>query len=134
MIPVTLKTRRYPVILTRTPPTIGPINVPATEPVVSNDKTEPDFSLGAELAIKAIELDTNPEKAPSNILKIRSCQAAVTKAIREIEMAIPREALKSINFRPFWSANLPHRGETMAKTIKVDEKTRPDQIFNSVFE
>ena len=55
MIPVTLKTRRYPVILTRTPPTIGPINVPATEPVESNDKTEPHISLTDELDIKANE-------------------------------------------------------------------------------
>ena len=113
---------------------IGPIRVPATDPVVRSDKTDPDFSFGAELAIKAIELETKPEKAPSSMRKISNCQAAVTKAINEIEIAIPREARKSINFRPFWSANLPQRGETIAKTIKVDEKTKPDQMFNSVFE
>jgi hypothetical protein len=46
-----------------------------------------------------------------------------------ITTAIPKLARRSISFRPYLSAKLPHKGETIAAIKKVDPKAIPAHLL-----
>lgn len=110
---------------TSAPPIKGTRSVPPVTPDVIVPKAAPACFFGVSVAIKELAFETKPANTPCSIRKTISSYTFCTAPNAAMTIAIPRKSRRIINFRPFWSANLPQYGEVMADTTYITEKPIP---------
>lgn len=85
------------------------------------------MSLGACVAIMAVEFGIYPEKNPISNRKLISHQTLGTKASPPIVTVITKLARIIIGFRPYLSASRPQTGATTPEANAGREKAKPEK-------